>query len=87
MLWEERMAAEAAAAGNEDGVRYWNAIKACVDQAPPFTEEQKSRLRILLRQPQSQDFAPGHPAPAADPTATPSKRLAGPTTTAPPQAA
>lgn len=69
MLWEERMAAAAKAAGDEDGVRYWNAIKACVDKAPPFSEEQKSRLQILLRQPQTQNFAPGHPAPDADPTA------------------
>lgn len=65
MLWEERKAAEAAATGDEDGVRYWNAIKACVDQAPPLDEEQKSRLRVLLR-----------PSPAAGLTAPPIKNAA-----------
>jgi hypothetical protein len=49
MLWEEHMAAEAEAAGDHAGARYWHSLKALVDQAPPLSEEQRSQLRILLR--------------------------------------
>lgn len=49
MFWEERMAAEAEAAGDHAGSRYWRSLKALVDQAPPLTPAQKAKLRVLMR--------------------------------------
>lgn len=42
-------AAEAAERGDTAKAAYWDRIARIVDQAPPLTAAQKSRLRILLR--------------------------------------
>jgi hypothetical protein len=49
VTWAERKAAEAEAEGNHARAQYYRDIKALVDEAPPFTEEQKAKLRVLLR--------------------------------------
>lgn len=41
-------AAEAIAQGDVAGERYWLSIADTVDQAPPLTAEQLTRLRILV---------------------------------------
>ena len=48
-MYAARMAAEARARGDEAKARYWDRIRAQVDQAPPFCPEQCSRLAVLLR--------------------------------------
>lgn len=47
--WAERNAMTAEAAGDVTQAAYWHRIKAEVDSAPPLTDEQKAKLRILLR--------------------------------------
>lgn len=49
MSWAERKAREAEACGDTHAVAYWLHIKATVDKAPPLSEAQKAKLRILLR--------------------------------------
>ncbi len=41
--------AEAEAAGDRAAYRFWSRVRADVDQAPPLTDEQRSRLAVLLR--------------------------------------
>ncbi len=51
MSYAAQMAAEAEARGDMAKARFWLKIKAEVDKAPPFSQEQKDRLRILLASP------------------------------------
>ncbi|WP_169316749.1 hypothetical protein [Actinacidiphila oryziradicis] len=44
----EAKAAEAAARGDKTGEAYWLHVKKVVDQAPPLSNEQVSRLRVLI---------------------------------------
>jgi hypothetical protein len=44
----EKLAAEAAARGDKAGERYWLHVAHVVDQAPPLSPEQISRLRVLI---------------------------------------
>lgn len=44
----QQMAADAAARGDKAGERYWLGIQKVVDQAPPLSSEQISRLRVLI---------------------------------------
>lgn len=43
-----QLAAEAAARGDKAGERYWLHVAHVVDQAPPLSIEQVSRLRVLI---------------------------------------
>lgn len=43
-----QLAAEAAARGDRAGEAYWLGVQRVVDQAPPLTPEQVSRLRVLI---------------------------------------
>lgn len=43
------MAAKARERGDLVEARWWDRVKADVDQAPPLTEDQRSRLAVLLR--------------------------------------
>lgn len=36
---------------------YWARIDRIVDQAPPFTDEQRARIRAAFHQPQTQEAA------------------------------
>ncbi|MET7890622.1 hypothetical protein [Streptomyces mirabilis] len=42
------LAAEAAERGDKAGEAYWLHVQKTVDQAPPLSPEQISRLRVLL---------------------------------------
>lgn len=44
----EERAAEAAARGDLAGERYWLGIARIVDEAPPLSPEQISKLRVLI---------------------------------------
>ena len=44
----QQLAAEAAARGDMAGEAYWLNVQRVVDQAPPLSPEQVSRLRVLL---------------------------------------
>lgn len=41
-------AAECAANGDTAGERYWNSVADTVDAAPPLSQSQISKLRVLL---------------------------------------
>lgn len=43
-----QLAAEAAARGDKAGERYWLHVAHVVDQAPPLSPEQVSRLQVLI---------------------------------------
>lgn len=43
-----QLAADAAARGDRAGEQYWLHVQAVVDQAPPLSPEQVSRLRVLI---------------------------------------
>ena len=59
-MWAEQQAREAEARGDQERAAYYWAIKSEVDKAPPLSEEQKARLRVLLR-----------PTPASSPRSQP----------------
>lgn len=42
------LAAEAAARGDKASEAYWLHVQAVVDQAPPLSPEQISKLRVLI---------------------------------------
>ncbi|MFJ9903947.1 hypothetical protein ACIRVK_13750 [Streptomyces sp. NPDC101152] len=42
------LAAEAAARGDKAGEAYWLHVQEVVDQAPPLSPEQISKLRVLI---------------------------------------
>ena len=44
----EQLAADAAARGDKAGEAYWLHVARVVDQAPPLSPEQVSRLRVLI---------------------------------------
>jgi hypothetical protein len=55
LTYEEVMAAEALERGDVADAENWMRVKADVDQAPPLTQAQKDRLRVLLRPDAAQD--------------------------------
>lgn len=44
----EELAAECEARGDMAGARYWQHVQAVVEEAPPLSPEQISRLRVLI---------------------------------------
>jgi hypothetical protein len=44
----EQMAAECEARGDTAGARYWRHVEAVVNEAPPLSPEQVSRLQVLI---------------------------------------
>ena len=46
--YSERMIREAEERGDQAAAAIWRHVKANVDQAPPLTQSQKDKLRVLL---------------------------------------
>jgi hypothetical protein len=46
-----RKLVEARERGDAAGVRYWERIRALIDDCPPLTPEQQAALRAVLRPP------------------------------------